>query len=401
MRIPSAVAACTLITALGSATVALALDQPITGHRLQLKQAGSRLKVVFASKDPGFLFPPVGGPDDPVTNGMTVEIIPATVPSVALLAGSGLGRPGWKVSDGAVPRYQYKTSAFALAGVTGVTLQQGKQIKVTAKLNDLTLPGNVGPVAVRITIGSLRSCALFTGGSIRKDVDGSFLASAAPAPSIADCTDESLGVPNCGVGSSATCGGPCAGDGVCTAYAGGCRCVSPTASCGETYPTCNGACGAGEECFASSPGSSGCVCLPAGSTACGFTGPPTCGGDCASGNVCVPTFGTSSFQSVESFSCTCASPEPCGSPNGLVCPNGFGCGLAGGLVGCAAMRCSNTYPTCGGACGDGGECRPVTGPTGGYCICSLPAPCDGSCDGHDCPPGQVCDLDTSCGCVTP
>src|SRR4051812_3245692 len=86
MRIPATMVAM-LLALLGVASVASALDRPISGHRLQLKQVGSGVKLVFQSKDPEFLFPTIGGPDDAVTNGAVIEIIPDTVPAGMLWAG--------------------------------------------------------------------------------------------------------------------------------------------------------------------------------------------------------------------------------------------------------------------------------------------------------------------------
>jgi hypothetical protein len=54
---------------------ALATDQPISGAKLQLRQAASgKQKLVFQSRDPSFLFPPLGGADMPIVHGIGLRL---------------------------------------------------------------------------------------------------------------------------------------------------------------------------------------------------------------------------------------------------------------------------------------------------------------------------------------
>jgi hypothetical protein len=145
----------------------------------------------------------------------------------------------------------------------------------------------------------------------------------------------------------------------------------------------------GEECATGAAFPTGCGCLPIGVTACGSSTTPVCGGSCVGGQQCENYAG----------SCVCF-------PDGIChCPSGFTCGLVPPAFFCTPDTCAGTYPSCGGTCGDGGVCRPAISGGGGdvtACVCAAPGPCDASCGGMDCPPGQVCQTSAGvCGCVTP
>src|SRR6185295_16377487 len=148
-------------------------------------------------------------------------------------APAGAGNPGWKVSQQRVASYRYQNSAgVGVSTLRRVTLIQGRLLRVRADAG-LALTAPLGAVAIRITTGSLRSCAVFDGVAIRRDVIGRFMARDAAAPTLADCSDASLsaevGTP-CGESAWPTCGGSCQGDGICAGEVVGsaCRCVFPT-----------------------------------------------------------------------------------------------------------------------------------------------------------------------------
>ncbi len=193
------VACAVLIPALRAA----ALDRPITGKKLQLRRSASgKQKLVFQSKDPAFAFPAVGSADDPATGtpgGLQVELFSQNDPARPVLsAPAGVGKPGWKVTDRSVDSFKYSNSAAPAAPspLKVVVLKMDKQLKVSAPATGLALAGPQGSVAIRVTTGSLRSCAVFGPGTIRRDEAGSFLAVKALAPSIPDCSDASLGAPS-------------------------------------------------------------------------------------------------------------------------------------------------------------------------------------------------------------
>src|SRR5262249_36219621 len=173
----------------------------ISGKKLQLRRSSSgKEKLVFQSKDPTFAFPAVGSADDPATGtpgGLKVELFSqndAARPS--FVAPAGVGKPGWRVTDSSVDSFMYTNSQAPAAPspLKAVLLKQGKQLKVTGAAIGLALVGPQGSVAIRVTTGSLRSCAVFGAGTIHRDQAGSFLAVNALAPSIPDCSDASLGI---------------------------------------------------------------------------------------------------------------------------------------------------------------------------------------------------------------
>ena len=364
-----------------------AADRRISADQLKIKTDGAHSQIVFTSKDPNFLFPGLG--EDPVANGATIEIIPATTAPLALTMPAGAGKPGWSVNATST---QYKfANALAPGGISVVktaALKQGRYLKFTARQGVAGLtPFTLRAIAVRITIGSTRNCALYGPVGVRT-INGKTYVKAkkvpAPEPVNGDCSDASLGLPDCEVTSAPACDGYCYGTGVCVDGGSGCMCAAP---CGGIGPTCDGVCPSGEECFAGA--GVGCHCLPTGSTPCGATGTPTCGGICADGNACRNVIGQ----------CLCISPSAC------VCPSGFTCipDAHPPLYSCAPDTCAGTYPTCGGSCGDGGVCRPaVSGANDDQtnCVCAVPGDCETACGGMDCPSGQVCHAG-DCGCGAP
>ncbi len=392
---------------------ARAADRPIDAKNLVMKRSATKAKLVFVSHDPGFLFPAIGGMDDPVTGnpgGAMVELFSGSEGVVALFADAGAGNPGWTAKAATVPGYKFKNPQSAVGTLTlrTVVLKQGRVLKVTAKDVGLPLDGPQGAVGIRITIGTLRDCARFDAPTIRKDVAGKFVARDAARATLLDCSDASVGgaLPDCATGAFPTCGGPCPGDGACTTGFGVCKCVSPSSPCGGTDPVCNGTCGAGEECAAIGPASyPSCVCLPAGSIPCGDPGAPLCGGVCPSGDVCRPGYAPASLGG--QLGCGCSPPGACGQ-GGTDCPSGFACALIPpGTYFCAPVHCggSPAYPTCGGTCVSGAACQPVKIEAASYtdCVCAVPAPCDVGCGGLTCGSGDVCALasDDTCGCGAP
>jgi len=397
-----------LIGFLSAASLAYAVDQPLDAVRLKVKRSTSR-SLVFVSHDPRFLFPVVGGSDDPAFAGATIDVVSASEGMYTLVVPSGSGTPGWTLKDGTRPRIQFKNghAPFGISFARLVVLKSAKTLKVVLKSHGLALAAPQGSIGIRITTGALRSCALFDAPTIRKDQAGVFSAKDATATTLADCSDFALfgGVPACGISPYPTCGGTCAGDGVCATAAGNtCRCVFPSSPCGDTSPVCNGTCGAGEECAAFALGSPTCGCIPAGTQPCGTPGYPVCGGSCPGGAVC-RAIAVHSIPFGDSEECTCANPGPC-AHGGYDCGNGFVCNPGPPYYGCIPARCdgSPTYPTCGGSCASGAVCQPLNAPGGNtICLCAVPEPCDASCGGYTCAAGEVCHLDDGpvCGCGAP
>jgi len=393
------------------ATSASAIDQPVAGRKLVVKRASSGAeKLVFISKDSAALFPAIGGPDDPASGsnaGAFVDVFTGALGQVTYTAPAGLGKPGWKVKEGATGVYKFVDPAGgSLSALRVVVLKEGKLLKVIAKHTGLSLTDPLGPVGIRVRTGSLRTCALFEGESIRKDVAGSYVAKDAPASAIADCSSGSLTIlPPCGSLSFPECGGTCPAGSECSSQdLATCTCISSSDPCGGTAPVCNGTCPVGEACFSlGSPPFNSCSCAPIGTTPCGASGYPVCGGDCPAGSTCGPITVSSPF--IED-SCGCSA-APCGG-GGTQCPLGFQCAIAPGFEVCAPIACGGNpaYPTCDGSCPAGWSCHALQLSDAAFATCLCAPDAAGACDetcggGYDCGPGGVCVIDTTltnCGC---
>lgn len=367
---------------------ARATDQPIAGTRLVLQRSAMGEKLSFVSRDPAALFPVIGGPDDPATGtpgGLTIDLFSANEGTASLAVPGG---SGWTVRDATVDLFRFR-NPDAPAGtsvVKVVVLKQGRVVRVIAKSAGLPLATTQGQVGIRLTTGSARNCALFDAATVRRDEVGRFVARAALASALADCTDASLGgptTPTSTTTSSTTslaceatpfCTGNCSPGGVCapTPSLDGCYCALPSSPCGETAPVCNGTCPAGDTCaaFAGYPLGT-CGCIPSGDTACG--GPfPACGGACPTGTTCVagflpPIAGGGGL-------CTCGLPGACGA-GGSECPPGAACGFIPPTALCLPVLCTGgtPYPTCGDPC------------AGGLWVCQ-PFSVGGAFTGCDCAP---------------
>jgi hypothetical protein len=345
---------------------AQALDRPISAQSLTITRTAGGARLTFVSRDPALLFPPIGSADDPATGspgGIVVEVFPQTEPQQTVSAPGGLGNPGWEVRDGVVDGYLYRSSGPA---VRKTVLRAGKLLKVLSDDAGLDLAAPLVGVAIRITTGSRRNCAVFPAGTVRRDQAGRFVARGAIAAALSDCSDASLLAP-----------------------------LALDCDSKSDYPTCGGPCPSGEECVAIYGPPGGCACTPIGVTPCGAQGwnSAACeSGACPAGETCQYY-----RYDVGSYACGCFDPnQPCGAGGGPgVCPPDAGeCQpLEYGGYTCTPTFCGGTYPTCGGPCGAGRACVPVTleGMSSGLCVCGAPEnQCDQMCGGFTCAPGEVC-----------
>jgi hypothetical protein len=350
-----------------------AVDRPISGKSLRIVSTASGARLAFLSRDPSFLFPAIGGADDPATGspgGIVVEIFAPTEPTQTVSAPPGVGNPGWKVVDGANDSFTYRGGAPSLRKAL---LREARLIKLSSDDAGLSLAAPLGRVAIRITTGSLRNCAVFDASTVVRDQPGRFVARDASAAGLSDCSDASL------LGQ---------------------------APCGGSEPACDGTCAAGEECVGLVGGLGtveSCVCTPIGTTPCGAGGATCEEGACPAGEEC---------QSVDPYLmepfCTCIDPNVLcgdGQPGGYCPPDSTCQAVPGGQFTCVPISCSGPYPTCGGTCGAGMNCVPVTVGEGGpgLCVCATPEnECEGlMCGGLSCPAGESCTLDipsTGCAC---
>jgi hypothetical protein len=194
--LPAVAAGCLIV-----APAVSAFDVPVDGRKLVLKRSSSgREKLTFVSQDPDVPFPPIGGADDPSSGtpgGLTVELFSAaTGTRPALAVPPGLGSPGWRVKTGVMNAYVFTnpTAPAGLSAVRKISLKEARTLKVVAKsLGGLPLDGPQGSVAIRVTTGSLRSCARFEGSAVRRDQAGVFVGNNALTGALPDCSDATLG----------------------------------------------------------------------------------------------------------------------------------------------------------------------------------------------------------------
>ena len=362
----------TVVFVVAGNVVTRAADHPVSARKLTIRHtAGGQHKLSFLTKDPTVPFPALGGPDDPMTGdpgGATIELFTE-------LQGVGtLDVPaavGWFVRDRAPVAFKFlnKLAPGGISPVSSLLLKNGRAIRLRAADTGLP-PGALGRVGVRITLGSIRVCALFDDGVTRRDDGRVFIARNATADGLADCSNASLGGPTCAeAGDAPTCGGTCPPGSACGALdLSTCACIAADQPCGDTAPVCNGDCPLGSSC--GNVGGfplPGCGCVPAQTTACGVS--ETCGGSCPGGTSCFPNGIT---LPIGSFSwCECLSGPPVDACGG--CPPGFHCVILPGTpvqslcVPLETCDGPSGFPTCGGPCSTG-TCQAV-GSSVGFCAC--------------------------------
>ena len=338
-----------------SVVPARAYDQPISATKLSLRSAGGRQRMQFASKDPAVPFPVIGSDDDPASGspgGALIELFSIHVPQGERLGlPAGVGNPGWTVRDGAADSYRFRNpdAPDSFSRVRKLLLKEGKGLNVAAGAS-LGLSAPQGAVGVRITTGSLRSCALFNGPTIVRDEPGRFIARGATAAALPDCSDLAL-TGRTTTTTSTTIPGIC-GDGVvnqsseeCDGTAGlstGICMVVPVVGCfppGDPHEcTCctkfnlceafgsHLHCCPGMYCvFPGGPATYGGTCRR---LTCGPGEDCTFGDACVDGICCIPTIGTPCTFGPPSASTPCCAPAICGPVGnaGVCClPDGVAC----------------------------------------------------------------------------
>jgi hypothetical protein len=354
------------------ATVAGATERPISAAKIFLRRSASGTeKLTFVSKDPAFLFPTIGGADDPSpsgSGGIVVELFaPATPSGVALSAPGGIGVPGWNVRTSLPPRLQFKNALApgAISTFRSITLRQTKGLKLAGKETGLAMGAPLGSVGIRITTGSLVNCARFGAETVRRDADGTFIARNTLASVLADCSDASLATPPTTTSTSATTLGttstttttlPVCGDDVVN---------QPSEECDGTNDS---------DCFGYACGPSGysteCQCCV---TTSGTNVLPCC--DPSASPVYYPG------SSVVCVNHDCSGPFPCGQgacEGGTCCaPLGTTCAFFGAGGSAALLPCCT------------GVCNPIDGtcclPGGDSCTTNAEC-CSASCAGGTCAP---------------
>jgi len=333
------------LLATGLVAPALATDTGIMGTKLVIRAHGTTKKLAFVSNDPALPFPPLGSAADPASGtpgGATVEVIvPAAVG--ALGVPPGIGNPGWKTHDGTLDSYAYKNSS-APAGpsaVRSLALRQSRQLKLNARDVPISLTASLGSVAIRITMGSTRTCALFDATTIVRDAPGDFSARGAVVRP-ADCAETTLGHGSvcgngmledgeqCDGGADAACPGACRSDCTCQPVCGN-GVVEGSEQCdGSAFAP--GACG-------NDVGPGQAACLPN----CACCALQICSADffdvpCCPGLGCPSRVGPHSISFCTPVCTTAADCQP-----GQVCFDGL----------CRTPECSSDADCGGGFCAGG------------------------------------------------
>ena len=207
MRILAAVLA---VVACETAGVAWALDRPIGAVKIALKRnALGYSSFAFVSKSTNMPFPAIGSPDDPATGGpggLKVEFYSGNEGTGSFYIQRGVGKPGWTATSGTVGSYKY-VNGGAPSGPSvakTVILKQGKLLKIASKHVPLPLAIPQQRIGVRITMGTLRACAMFLAPTIAKDEPGKFNAKNAPATALPNCDDDTMLNPPAACGGVAT-----------------------------------------------------------------------------------------------------------------------------------------------------------------------------------------------------
>jgi hypothetical protein len=344
-----------IILALTLGSAAYAADHPVDGVKLVLKKKGSRERLDFVTRDPTFLFPAVGSADDPVTGtpgGAVVELFSATEGTVTIEVPAS----GWSLRTRGAARFRF-TNPEAPGGsstIRRMELRQGKTIRVNGRAVVLPLAGPQGALAIRITTGTLRTCARFEGDAVKRDQAGRFVGRGARADALTDCDDATLRPPVCGDGVVEPPFEACdSAAGGCAALGGGgfdpigcsgeCQCCSSSGFC-EPVGIGSGiyCCDPDDFCMLTGPGGAG-VCT---SLLCAGPADCTAGSTCVDGRCCVP-HGVGCIAM--GYSPPCCGGDVCTAVTGLV---GRCCSPAGHACAAAADCCS-------GACNAGtGTCDP-------------------------------------------
>ena len=152
-----------------------AADQRVPGTKLLLKSANGREILSFKSNGP-ITAPAPGSGDDPTNVGATLEILnPGTMESSTF----NLPSMHWTLSG---TTFRYVDSALVESGKVKIALI-GRILKVSGKKIGITLDeASQGTLDVVLTSGTIRYCAAFGPGSVKRDQPGRFIARSAAAP---------------------------------------------------------------------------------------------------------------------------------------------------------------------------------------------------------------------------
>jgi hypothetical protein len=198
------------MTRLGAATVigslafsvasALALDVPLDANTLLLRRTPAGREILeLVARDDALGVPERRGADDPSmpgADGAMLELFGGDGSYAALPIPGGGGMPGWRAQEGRRKprafRYLNPAAPDGPSTVKLLVLREGKGLGIVGRAVGLPLEGQLGRVGIRLTIGTLRLCALFDESTVAHDQVNRFAARKALAAALPDCSDESL-----------------------------------------------------------------------------------------------------------------------------------------------------------------------------------------------------------------
>jgi len=164
------------VPTIGAALVAFAMsaaavDVPVLGTKLVLKDTGRSSKLVFRSIDPLIEVPdPAQGPDQV---GATLTILNPLTGTTGTLA---LPAEGWSTNRSGTT-YRYAD------GLVKVQFRNRRHLKVKVKNTVIPIRDeSQGTLGVRFEIGAQVYCAIFDPFSVRRDQPCKFIAKRAAAP---------------------------------------------------------------------------------------------------------------------------------------------------------------------------------------------------------------------------
>jgi hypothetical protein len=177
-----------------------ALDVPLDADSLLLRRTpGGREILELVARDAALVVPERKTADDPSmpgADGAMLELFGGDGSYAALPIPGGGGMPGWRAREGRRQPRSYRYLNPAAPGgpstVKLLVLRDGKALGIVGRAVGLPLDVPVGRVGVRLTIGSLRLCALFDESTVAHDKADRFAARHALAAALPDCADDSL-----------------------------------------------------------------------------------------------------------------------------------------------------------------------------------------------------------------
>lgn len=352
-------------------TVANATDHPIAGTELRIKRGANDVeRLVFSSRG-ALILPTPGSSDDPVSGtpgGATIELFsPGYVPTVSYKAPRATTDPGWRPGSRRY-RFGHTGAPDGVSAIASIRLHSTGGMRVVGKRAGLALDYERS-VAIRITMGETRYCALFGPATVKRDEHDVFRAAGAPASALADCSDGSLAPPPPPTATPPPIPTPTpgvCGDGVIDPGTENCD-GAALGTCGEYGFSC-GSPGFSNECTCCSDGPQGDNVTMFGccDSSAILLGTPAGGGWCFSQRCDAPFTCGGSAECLPSGDCCGKQGNPClftitGQPL-VPCCDGFECSrpdLDGIFLTCCASQgsaCSQDQECCSASCSESGSC---------------------------------------------